>query len=95
MNVEEAWARIRMTRATPPAAATFDDNRLDTYVTALEQAQQMFAAAIASGVTARPLLIFYGLSQAGRPGGRGGVTAAPRRRLSPRGPRDQGRQSGR
>ena len=26
----------------------------------------MFAAAIASGVAARPLLIFYGLSQAGR-----------------------------
>ena len=66
MNVEEAWARIRMTRATPPAAATIDDDRLDTYVTALEQAQQMFAAAIASGVAARPLLIFYGLSQAGR-----------------------------
>jgi hypothetical protein len=66
MNVEEAWARIRMTRATPPAAATFDDDRLDTYVTALEQAQQMFAAAIASGVAVRPLLIFYGLSQAGR-----------------------------
>ena len=33
---------------------------------ALEQAEQMFRAAAGTGVATRPLLVFYGLSQAGR-----------------------------
>lgn len=37
-----------------------------THVFALEQAEQMFRAAAGTGVATRPLLVFYGLSQAGR-----------------------------
>ncbi|MEU0698140.1 hypothetical protein ABZ349_29750 [Streptomyces niveus] len=40
--------------------------RAKTYSTALEQAQQMFRAAEVVGPQTRPLLVFYGLSQAGR-----------------------------
>jgi hypothetical protein len=40
--------------------------RRRTYVFALEQAEQMFYAAITVAVATRPLQAFYGLSQAGR-----------------------------
>lgn len=49
-----------------PAPAAADDARRRTYVFALEQAEQMFRAATGTGVATRPLLVFYGLSQAGR-----------------------------
>jgi hypothetical protein len=60
------WEQLRGTRASPPPAAAADEARRRTYVFALEQAEQMFRAAAGTGVATRPLLVFYGLSQAGR-----------------------------
>lgn len=64
MSSDRVWAYLRMTRAEPPGGIR--GARRKTYVAALEQAQQMFAAAATVGVATRPLLLFYGLSQGGR-----------------------------
>ncbi|WP_428837412.1 YaaC family protein [Streptomyces olivaceus] len=61
----EAWERLRSSRASRPGRAS-GGARAKTYSTALEQAQQMLRAAEAVGPQTRPLLVFYGLSQAGR-----------------------------
>jgi hypothetical protein len=61
----EAWERLRASRSNRPGRAS-TGARAKTYSTALEQAQQMFRAAEAVGPQTRPLLVFYGLSQAGR-----------------------------
>lgn len=70
MNVDQSteavWERLRATRWNPPAPTTTAVERRTTYVFALEQAEQMFRAATAIGTATRPLLIYYGLSQAGR-----------------------------
>ena len=63
---EVAWEQLRATRWNPPAAAAAISERRATYVFALEQAEQMFRAATTVGIATRPLLVFYGLSQAGR-----------------------------
>jgi hypothetical protein len=60
-----AWDRLRASRANRPGRAT-SGARAKTYSTALEQAQQMFRAAEGVGPQTRSLLVFYGLSQAGR-----------------------------
>lgn len=60
------WDGIRATRSDPPTAATRTPERRRTYVSALEQAEQMFRAASTVGPATCPLLVFYGLSQAGR-----------------------------
>ena len=65
-GAETVWERLRETRWNPPPAAAADEARRRTYVFALEQAEQMFRAAAGTGVATRPLLVFYGLSQAGR-----------------------------
>ncbi|WP_338704050.1 YaaC family protein (plasmid) [Streptomyces sp. Q6] len=61
----EAWERLRASRSDRPGRAS-SGARAKTYTTALEQAQQMFKAAEVVGPQTRPLLVFYGLSQAGR-----------------------------
>jgi hypothetical protein len=65
-TTEAAWDTLRATRWDPPGSASRDAERRRTYVFGLEQAQQMFRAAAVVGPATRPLLIFYGLSQAGR-----------------------------
>jgi hypothetical protein len=65
-SVEAVWEHLRASRSNPPTAATSANERRATYVFALEQAEQMFRAATTVGPATRPLLIFYGLSQAGR-----------------------------
>jgi hypothetical protein len=65
-EAEAVWGKLRGTRWNPPQAAAADPARRRTYVFALEQAEQMFRAAAGTGVATRPLLVFYGLSQAGR-----------------------------
>lgn len=65
-EAEAVWEELRGTRWNPPQAAAADPARRRTYVFALEQAEQMFRAAVGTGVATRPLLVFYGLSQAGR-----------------------------
>ncbi|MGW0553912.1 YaaC family protein [Streptomyces sp. NPDC002926] len=66
LSGDELWRWLRGTRWKPPKAATADLERRETYVFALEQAEQMFRAAATVGPATQPLLIFYGLSQAGR-----------------------------
>jgi len=51
-------------RANPPGHA--GGKRQATFVMALDQAEQLFGASAATGPAARPLPLFYGLSQAGR-----------------------------
>jgi YaaC-like Protein len=62
------WNMIRMTRATPPGRASADDEptRRATYVAALQQFDELMAAAAEVGPASRPLPLFYALSQAGR-----------------------------
>lgn len=60
-----AWQMLRTLRANPPGRADRGDRKL-TFNTALEQAEQLLGAASSVGPAARPLLAFYGLSQAGR-----------------------------
>ena len=63
---DAAWGRLRATRWDPPGAASENGERRRTYVFGLEQAEQMFRAGASVGPATRPLLVFYGLSQAGR-----------------------------
>jgi len=65
------WTMLRQTRHAPPGYASSAGSRRSTYRAALEQAEQMFAAAVQVSVATRPLQVFYGLSQGGR-----AVTAA-------------------
>ncbi|MGC4952992.1 YaaC family protein [Actinomadura citrea] len=60
------WQGLRATRWDPPAPAAKDKARRRTYVAALEQAEQLMRAAGRVGPASSPLLLFYGLSQAGR-----------------------------
>jgi hypothetical protein len=57
-----------MTRAKPPGRAGADDEpeRRATYVAALQQFDELMAAAAEVGSASRPLPLFYALSQAGR-----------------------------
>jgi hypothetical protein len=65
-SLDSAWASLRATRWEPPGAAGVSEERRRTYTFALEQAEQMFRAAARVGPATRPLLVFYGLNQAGR-----------------------------
>jgi hypothetical protein len=56
---------IRTLRASPPGRAQRGD-RKSTFNASLEQSEQLFEAAANVGVASRPILIFYGLSQAAR-----------------------------
>lgn len=60
-----AWQMLRALRHRPPGRAASGQRRA-TFDAALEQSEQLFAAAETVGVQSRPLLVFYGLSQAGR-----------------------------
>lgn len=60
-----AWQMIRALRSAPPGLAGTGE-RKDAFVAALEQAEQLLTAARDVGVATRPILAFYGLSQAGR-----------------------------
>jgi len=61
----KSWQLIRALRHTPPGKAARGFRRA-IFTSSLEQAQQLFEAAVNVGIETRPLLIFYGLSQAGR-----------------------------
>ncbi|MDK1348953.1 hypothetical protein QNO09_38035 [Streptomyces sp. 378] len=64
-DADKAWERLRASRSNPPARADTGSRR-KTYASALEQAQQLFRAAAVVGPATSPVLVFYGLSQAGR-----------------------------
>ena len=60
-----SWRLLRSLRASPPGRAARGERR-ETFGAALEQSEQLLLAAGQVGVQSRPLLVFYGLSQAGR-----------------------------
>jgi len=62
---ERAWSALRALRTATPGLAVRADRRR-VFSSALEQAEQLFGAAASVGVATKPLLAFYGLSQAGR-----------------------------
>jgi hypothetical protein len=59
------WRHLRALRHQPPGWASRGERRL-VFGAALEQAQQLFAAAASADYASRPILVFYGLSQGGR-----------------------------
>ncbi|MEA2642730.1 MAG: hypothetical protein QOF51_4124 [Chloroflexota bacterium] len=61
-----AWQGIRAFRAAPPALVASEDARRATFDAALRQAEELAEAAAVSGYAAKPLPLFYALSQAGR-----------------------------
>jgi len=63
---DQVWFNLRATRASPPGDAARTASRREVYLAALEQAEQLFRAAGKVPLATRPLLAFYGLSQAGR-----------------------------
>jgi hypothetical protein len=64
----EPWVlrNLRATRADPPSRARSDPYRRSIYGAALEQFEQLLQAAEQVNAAARPLPLFYALSQAGR-----------------------------
>ena len=65
VSSRRAWETIRSLRASPPFRAHTGSRRA-TFTSALEQAEQLFVAAENVGLATRPLMTFYGLSQAAR-----------------------------
>lgn len=59
------WRQLRALRARPPGVAGLAERR-ETFGAALEQCEQLFEAAATVGYEARPLPLFYALSQGGR-----------------------------
>ena len=64
----EPWVarNLRATRADPPGKAADDEYRRTLYGASLEQFEQLLRAAETVDAAARPLPLFYALSQAGR-----------------------------
>lgn len=62
----DAFFAIRSSRALPPRRVLRGDGRHRVYSAALEQFDQLMTGARAVGTAARPLPLFYALSQAGR-----------------------------
>ncbi|MGW1391953.1 YaaC family protein [Streptomyces nigra] len=59
------WRALRELRPEPPGYAG-KGPRQKLFSAALEQSEQLFTAAASVGPASRPLVLFYGLSQAGR-----------------------------
>ena len=60
-----AWRTLRLMRSDPPEPAAKSERRA-VFSAALEQAEQLFRGAAAADYAVRPLLLFYGYSQAAR-----------------------------
>jgi hypothetical protein len=63
---DTSWQPIRALRAAPTGSAAADHDRRATFVASLRQAEELAEAARVAGYAARPLPLFYCLSQAGR-----------------------------
>lgn len=66
LSFADAYFQIRATRAQPPGLAAGDQQRRRVYGAALDQFEELMAAAASAGSRSRPLPLFYALSQAGR-----------------------------
>jgi hypothetical protein len=62
----ETWRSLRRRRARPPVPAGSPEIRVETFRSALEQAEQQFRAAASVDYDSRALNLYYGVSQAGR-----------------------------
>ena len=62
-TVDDAWWRLRSLRHRPPDFAARGE-RKDTFSAALEQSEQFFRAADSVGYESKPVMLYYGLSQA-------------------------------
>lgn len=60
------WHHLRLTRTHPPGEAGQGEDSASIYRSSLQQAEDLMVAAEETGPSARPLPLFYGLSQAGR-----------------------------
>jgi YaaC-like Protein len=60
------WHYLRLTRTRPPGEAGRGHELASIYRSSLQQAEDLMVAAEQTGPSARPLPLFYGLSQAGR-----------------------------
>src|SRR6266446_6893940 len=58
--------RLRATRACPPGMASREGPRRETYGAALQQFDDLIAAAAAIGPVSRPLPLYYAVLQAGK-----------------------------
>ena len=61
-----AWREIQALRAEPTGEAARDENRKKTFRSALRQAEELAEAADVVSYAAKPIPLFYALSQAGR-----------------------------
>ena len=66
MEADRYWRRLRGLRANPPRLASKSNERRDVFNAALEQAEQLTRSASNLGSEARPINLFYGLSQGTR-----------------------------
>jgi hypothetical protein len=64
--VQPSGNRLRATRAGPPGLASGDPDRRETYGAALQQFDDLIAAASAIGPVSRPLPLYYAVHQAGK-----------------------------
>lgn len=62
-TVDDAWRRLRTLRHSPPGHAARGQRR-ELFSAALEQAEQFFRAADSVGYDTKPVMLYYGLSQA-------------------------------
>ena len=65
-DVNWTWDRLRFSRSHPPGVAGSNDDLASLYRAALQQSQDLLEAARVCGSAARPLPLFYSLSQAGK-----------------------------
>lgn len=66
---QESWRAVRNVRASPPeplASVLSATDRADVFHMALEQSEQLFRSASSVERETRPILLFYGIGQAGR-----------------------------
>jgi hypothetical protein len=64
-RIMDSWQQLRLMRHRPPGVAAVGERR-SVFASALEQSEQLMRAARDVGPAARPLPLFYSLSQAGR-----------------------------
>ena len=62
-TIDDAWRRLRALRPSPPEYAARGARR-DIFSAALEQSEQFFRAADTVGYETKPVMLYYGLSQA-------------------------------
>lgn len=65
-SAEAGWRQVRSRRADPKGLAQGDPERRRVFGAALQQAEELAAAARAASPASKPITLFYALSQAGR-----------------------------